>query len=129
MTLGHTSAQHLKTRECRKDAVDKSWQKAFFTFGRSCSAQQIFLFVQWHCWNNICIHLSHHLGGQHLAKLDTLRAQLAGTTFEVDMNIDSTIEEADPMDVPIKVKQQLAFSDNEHSVGSLHRRMGELCQI
>ena len=34
-------------------------------------------------------------------------------------------EEADPMDVPIKVKQQLAFSDNEHTARSVHWRMGE----
>ena len=109
-TSGHALAQHLQTRQCRKDSVDRSWQKAFFPFGGSCNADQILSLVGRHGWNNICIRLSRHLGGEHSAKPVTLRAQPAETTFEVDANTDSTIEEADPMDMPIKVKQQLACS-------------------
>ena len=76
----------------------------------------------------MCIRLSCHLGGQYSAKPVTLSAQAAETTFKVDTNTDSTTEESEPMNMPIKVKQQLAFSNNEHIARSVHRRMGELCQ-
>ena len=82
-----------------------------------------------HGWNNVCIQLSGHLGGQYLAKPVTLCAQPAETTSEVDTKTDSTTDEADLMDMRINFKQQLAFSNNEHTSGSLHWRMGELCQI
>ena len=80
-----------------------------------------------HGWSSICIRLSRHLGGQHSAKLVTLHAQPAETTFEVDTNTYSTTDESDLMDMPIKVKQQLTFSDNEQTVGNLHWSMGEVC--
>ena len=89
----------------QKDAVDKSSQEAFFPFGRSSSAEQILSPVGRPGWSNICIRLSRHLGGQHSAKLVTLRTQPVETTFEVDTNTDSRIDEADLMDIPIKVKQ------------------------
>ena len=63
------------------------------------------------------------------AKPVTLRAQPAEITFAVDANTDSTTDEADLMGIPIKVKQQCAFNDNEHTVGNLHWRMGEVGQI
>ena len=113
----------------QKDAVDRSLQEAFFPFGRSCSAEQILSPVGRDGWSSICIRLSRRLGGQHSAKLATLRAQPAETTFEVDTNTHSTTDEADLMDIPIKVKQQLAFSNNEHTAGNLHWRMGYVCKI
>ena len=69
--------------------------------------------------------MSRHLGGQHSAKLVTLRVQLAETTFELDTNIDSTTDEAELMDLPRKVKQQLASSNKGHTDRSVHWRMGE----
>ena len=50
-------------------------------------------------------------------------------TSAVDTNTNSTTDEADLMDIPIKVKQQRAFNDNEHTAGNLHWRMGEVGQI
>ena len=113
----------------QKDAVDTRSQEAFFPFGRSCSAGQISSSGGRHGWSNTCIRLSRHLGGQHSAKLVTLRAQPPATTFEVDTNTYATTVEVDLMGVLIKVKQQLAFSDNEHTAGNLHWRMSELFQI
>ena len=119
-TLEQTSTQNRQTKQCRKDAVDRSSQEAFFPFGRSCCLGQILSPVGRHGWSSIWIRLSRHLGGQHSAKLVTLHAQPAETTFEVDTNTDSTTDEADLMDIPIKVKQQLALSDNEQTAGDLH---------
>ena len=78
-----------------------------------------------HGWSSICIRLSRHLGGQHSAKLVTLHVQPAETTFEVDTNTDSTTDEAELMDLPRKVKQQLASNNKGHTDRSIHWRMGE----
>ena len=78
-----------------------------------------------HGWSSLCIRLSRHLGGQHSAKFTTLRVQPAETTFEVDTNIDSTTDEAELMDLPRKVKQQLASNNKGHTDRSVHWRMGE----
>ena len=126
LTREPTSISLIRTG---KDAVDKSRQKAFFPLGRSSSAEQILSFVEQHGWDSICIRLSRHLGGQHLAKPITLRAQLAETIFEVDTNTNSQTDEADLMDVPIKDKQQLASNAKEHTARSVHWRMGELFRI
>ena len=104
----------------RKGCYQQESAESLFPFGRSYSAEQICLCVKQHGWNSICNQLSGHLGGQYSAKPITLCAQPAEMTFVVDTNTDSTTDEADLMDIPIKVKQQLTFSDNEHTTGNLH---------
>ena len=88
----------------RPDAVDRSWHKAFFYLGRSCSVEQILSSVERLGWTSIYIRLSRHFGGQILEKSITLYAQPVETTFEVDTNTDSTTDEAELMDLSRKVK-------------------------
>ena len=109
----------------RPDAVDRSWHKAFFYLGTSCNVEQILSFVERPGWTNIYIRLSRHLGGQISEKSITLCAQPVETTFEVDTDTDATTDEAELMDLPRKIKQQLTSSDKGHTDRSVHWRMGE----